>query len=185
MSATLGEITKDQLWEAAQEDPELIRQLMLNRQAKQALGTALSALPSQASPETAQRAQATENAWRDIGREFGLLSSTEIARAVGKSGRSYAFDRRHAGQLMAVKRGGHYFFPAFQLDASGPRPVIKMLVAEAKRLDVREASVLLWLVTPAIWWDGVGSAEANRPVDHLDDSDGVLAAFCSTFGADG
>lgn len=55
--------------------------------------------------------------WADIGHLAG-----EVARAVGKSGRSYASDRRKASQLLAVRRGGHHFFPAFQLDASGPVP---------------------------------------------------------------
>lgn len=184
MSAAGNEITKDELWEAAQDDPEVARQVMLIRRAKRSLGDRLAVMPTQVSRQTADRAQATENAWRDIDREFGLLGSAEIAAAVGKSGRSYAADRRKVGQLLAVRRGGHYFYPAFQLDESGPLPVVKMLSGEAGRLGVREASVLLWLITSSTWWDGVGAEAADRPVDHLDDSELVLEAFRSTFGAD-
>ena len=184
MSAVVNEVTKDQLWEAAQDDPEVARQVMLIRRAKRALGDRLAVMPTQVSRQTADRSQATENAWRDIDREFGLLGSAEVAAAVGKSGRSYASDRRKAGQLLAVRRGGHYFYPAFQLDASGPRQVIKALAEEAATLGVREASVLLWLMTPSTWWDGLGPAAANRPVDHLDASDQIVEAFRSTFGAE-
>lgn len=91
-----------------------------------------------------QRAQATENVWRSIEQEFGLLSSSDVAGRVGKSGRSYAHDRRKAGKLLAVKRGARYFYPGFQLDASGPVPIIKSLADQAKRLGVREEITMLW-----------------------------------------
>ncbi|MEV4900110.1 hypothetical protein AB0K08_02070 [Citricoccus sp. NPDC055426] len=168
----------------AQGDAEVVHQVLLIRQAKRVLGDTLATLPTQVTREAADRGQATENAWRDIDREFGLPSSAEVAHAVGKSGRSYASDRRKAGQLLAVRRGGHYSFPAFQLDESGPRPVIEQLALEAEHLQVREPSVLLWLATPSTWWDGLGSEAADRPVDHLDEPEQILDAFRSSFGVD-
>jgi hypothetical protein len=184
MSAVPHEIPASEVLAAVQEDPELARVVMRNRQAKRILGAALSTLPTRVSPATAQRVQATENAWRDIEEEFGMLSSGEVAELVGKKGRSYAHDRRAAGQLLGVKRGGHYRYPAFEFDDSGPRPVVQKVAREAKELGVREASVLLWMVTPSTWWDGIGPDRANRPVDYLDSPDEVLAAFRSAFGSE-
>ncbi|MDQ6740900.1 MAG: hypothetical protein M3021_11240, partial [Actinomycetota bacterium] len=82
----------------------------------QSLGPALAAIETPVSPQLARSLQATENAWREIREEFGLLSSTELSRAVGSSSpnRSYASDQRNAGNLLAVKRPGGMKYPGFQ-----------------------------------------------------------------------
>lgn len=179
------EVTKDQLWEQVEADPELARRILRRRRPEHEISEALVRLPRATTPEAAQRAQATENTWRAIDAEFGLLSSTDVADRVGKAGRSYAHQRRTAGQLLAVRRGGRDYYPGFQVTATGPSPVIADLATEARELGVREASVLLWMVAPATWWDGLGPDGTNRPVDHLDRPEEILAAFHSTFGDQG
>lgn len=179
------QLAKDQLWEEVQNDPEVLRRIRRRRRPERETSEALARLPHTTTPEVAQRAQATENTWRNIEKEFGLLTSAEVADRVGKAGRSYAHQRRTNGDLLAVRRGGRDYYPGFQVTPTGPVPLMAELAAEASELGVREASVLLWMVAPATWWDGLGPESDNRPVDHLDDPDEVLAAFRSTFGDQG
>ncbi|WP_372698791.1 hypothetical protein [Arthrobacter sp. JSM 101049] len=150
-------------------------------QAAHALKSRLATLVADHSPEQASRAQAAESAWRSIDREFGLLSGAEVAQRCGSTstGRSsYATDARRSGRLLAVKRLNRYLYPAFQLGPDGPLEVIATLKAAADRLDVGEEATLLWLTAPTTWWDA-----DSRPVDHLDDPDGILAAFAAHYGA--
>ncbi|MCW2131723.1 hypothetical protein B0G38_000873 [Arthrobacter sp. VKM Ac-2550] len=65
-----------------------------------------AAIETSVSPEVVQSIQATENAWRAIEAEFGLLSSIEVSTAVGCStpNRSFAYDQRKAGRLIAASR---------------------------------------------------------------------------------
>src|SRR6185312_6666467 len=144
-------------------------------QAAHSLKSTLTALARESTPEQALRAQATENAWRTMDREFGLLPAAEVARRCGSTaaGRSsYASDARRSGRLMAVKRLNRYLYPAFQLGTDGPLGLMKDLKGKADALDVGEEATLLWLASPTTWWD-----DESRPVDHLDDPDGVLDAF--------
>lgn len=159
---------------------ELVRRIRGELTAARSLRVSLSQLDSQATPAQAYRAQATENAWRAMDREFGLLSATEAAaRTGGKSsaGRTYASDARRNGRLLGVKRLNRVLYPDFQFGPEGPLPVIRDLRTAADELDIDEATVLLWLTAPTTWW-----GDDARPVDHLDDPGAVLSAFRSHFG---
>lgn len=175
----------EEVLDLAKHDPELIRRIMDRRIPERETSEALSRLERTTTPETAQRAQATENQWRAMDKEFGLLTSSQVADRVGKSGRSYTHARHKAGELLKVRRGGHDYYPGFQVSETGPEPVMAKLAELAEQFNVREASVLLWMVAPATWWDGLGPDEANRPVDHMDDPEQIVAAFRSTFGDQG
>lgn len=145
------------------------------------LRSSLISLEGENTPEQVFRAQAAESAWRAMDREFGLLTAIEVARHCGSgaTGRSsYASDARRSGRLLAVKRLNRYLYPAFQLGTTGPLELIGTLKAASDRLDVGEEAVLLWMTSATTWWD-----EDSRPVDHLDDPEGVVAAFGSHYGA--
>lgn len=160
----------------------LVRQLHHQARAAAALRRSLAALSGDVSPEQAYRAQTTESAWRELEREFGLLTATEVARVVGstaKSAKSFASDAHRAGRLLAVRRLNRLLYPAFQLAGSGPLPVIRGLRQAAERLDVGEESVLLWLTAPTTWWGHI-----SRPVDHLDEPEEVLRAFEAHYGTE-
>lgn len=160
----------------------LVRQLHHQARTAAALRRSLSALTGDISPEQTYRAQTTENAWRQIEAEFGLLTAAEVAQRVGstaKSAKSYASDARKAGRLLAMKRMNKLLYPAFQLSGNGPLPEIRELHQAAQRLEVGEESVLLWLSAPTTWW-----GEDSRPVDHLDEPGEVLRAFEVHYGTE-
>lgn len=160
----------------------LVRQLHHQARAAAALRRSLSALSGDVSPEQAYRAQTTENAWRELEREFGLLTATEVAQVVGstaKSAKSFASDAHRTGRLLAVRRLNKLLYPAFQLTGAGPLPVVRDLRRAAQRLEVGEESVLLWLTAPTTWW-----GDRSRPVDHLHDPEEVLRAFEAHYGTD-
>ena len=146
----------------------------------QALGPALAAIETPVSPQLARSLQATENAWREMSEEFGLLSSTELSRAVGSSSpnRSYASDQRNAGNLLAVKRPGGMKYPGFQIDPHEHtiRPVMRPLLATAVQAGRSEAGLALWMISPNGYLDG------DRPVDRLDsDPESVVKAAADSF----
>ncbi|WP_417216689.1 hypothetical protein [Arthrobacter sp.] len=144
-----------------------------------ALGPALSEVDVDTSPQLARSLQATENAWRDMEAEFGLLTSVEVSRAVGSRSpnRSYASDQRGAGRLLAVKRPGGYKYPGFQIDRreQAIRPVMHELIALATEADRSESGLALWMISPTGYLDGL------RPVDLLDEPDHVVEAARQSF----
>lgn len=160
----------------------LVRQLRHQARTAAILRRSLSELTGEVSPEQAHRAQATENAWRAIEGEFGLLTAADVAQLVGstaKSTKSYASDARRAGRLLAVKRLNRLLYPGFQLTEAGPLPVIRDLHQTAQDQGVGEESVLLWLSAPTTWW-----GETSRPVDHLGETEEVVRAFQSHYGTE-
>lgn len=112
-----------------------------------------------------------EHFWRGIEDEFGLLTSLEVARALGASAnRSFASDQRRAGRVLALRRLNRYVYPGFQFDGAAVRPVIGRLSALARRRGLDDRAVIAWLCRPTTYLRG----EARRPVDHLDEPDLVL-----------
>jgi ribosomal protein L7/L12 len=145
----------------------------------EALGPALAQVEVETSPQLARSMQATENAWRKMEAEFGLLTSLEISKAVGSKSpnRSYASDQRAAGKLLAVKRPGGFKYPGFQLDRHEHtvRPVIQDLIKLAADAGRSEAGLALWIVSPTGYLDG------SRPVDLLDEPETVVEAARQSF----
>lgn len=147
-----------------------------------ALRPALASLPSVVTPELAQGAMATENAWRSMEQEFGLLKAQDASRALGSraKGRStLAHDRRESGQLLGVRRGNAVLYPGFQFDKNGDVhkviPALIQLTHQARRSDEDLAQ---WICLPSGYLDG------DRPVDRLQDADAVLAAAQGHFGVE-
>ena len=134
-----------------------------------ALGPAMAAVRGATSPQLARAIMATENVWARVEKEFGLLTSMEVARLIGskRSSRSLAADQRAAGKLMGLRQGNAYFYPGFQFDRRTGRalPVMPVLASAAREVGWDDEDLILWLVSPSGYFAG------DRPVDHLADSD--------------
>ncbi|MGC0251230.1 hypothetical protein [Pseudactinotalea sp. Z1748] len=137
------------------------------------LAPALEALPTRVSPQIARAAQATENAWRDIEIEFGMLTSTEVAQRLGYGpNRTWASNQRKAGRLVGVRRGGRYLYPGFQIAQGRVVPAMAGLLELAEEHTWSSESLVLWLCSPSGRF-----AEGQRPVDVLHgDAEAVLVA---------
>ncbi|MFD0046998.1 hypothetical protein ACFVGV_17590 [Pseudarthrobacter scleromae] len=144
-----------------------------------ALGPALAEIETPVSPQLARSLAATENAWRKLEAEFGLLSSREVSELVGSRSpnRSYASEQRSKGKLLAVKRPGGLRYPGYQFDRTehAIRPVMADLIRVASEAERSEASVALWMTLPSGYLDGA------RPVDQLSDPDKVVEAAQQSF----
>jgi hypothetical protein len=147
-----------------------------------ALGPVLANVETPVSPQLARSLQATENVWRDMQEEFGLLSSREVSELVGSRSpnRSYASDQRSKGKLLAIKRPGGLRYPGFQFDPRLHviRPVMEELIKVAAEADNSEADLALWLYIPTGYLDG------DRPVDRLDDTETVVDAARQSFNVE-
>lgn len=147
-----------------------------------ALGSAVAAVKLRASPQMARGIQATENAWRDMEDEFGLLSASEVAERMGSRSRSrngYATDKRKAGKLLGIKRRNAYLYPGFQFDRSANvLPVIPRLLTVAAEYGISHEGLAQWLCAPT------GQLDDERPVDHLHEPERVAQAAVNHYGVE-
>lgn len=123
---------------------------------------------------------ATEEMWRAVHAEFGLLTAQELPELLGLPTPEDVLALYAEGFLIAVHRGGRVLFPGFQVDrdARAVRPVIRELRLVAEESGRSEASLILWLVVSSSYLDGA------RPVDLLDDHDKILTAAREAFGVE-
>ncbi|WP_442545230.1 hypothetical protein ACSBOX_06010 [Arthrobacter sp. KN11-1C] len=145
-----------------------------------ALGAAMATSPVAVSPQTARSLQAAENIWRSIEREFGMLSSMEVAELLGsrKPNRSLASGLRNDGTIVGIMRGNAYRFPGFQFDADKGAvvPAMPKLIALAREDGRSDEGLVYWLTSPSSLFH-----EQDRPVDHLHEEEQVLAAARDQF----
>lgn len=141
---------------------------------------AMAKSPVVISPQTARSLQAAENIWRSIEREFGMLSSMEVAELLGskKPNRSLASGLRNDGSIVGIMRGNAYCFPGFQFDAAKAAVVAAMpkLIALARENGRSDEGLVFWLTSPSSHFH-----EQDRPVDHLGEEDRVMAAARDQF----
>ena len=146
------------------------------------LRRAMAASPDVVSPQLARALQATENMWRSIATEFGLLTSGQVAERLGASpsNRKLAARRRAAHQIAGVVRGNAVLYPGFQFDRADGKiiPVMARLIELAAANGWSEADLLLWLCSPTTAFDA-----EDRPVDHLAQPEAVLRAAKNQFEA--
>ena len=144
------------------------------------LRRAMAASPDVVSPQLARSLQATENVWRSIAAEFGLLTSGQVAELLGArpSKRKLAARRRAAHQIAGVARRNAVLYPGFQFDrATGTIfPVMARLIELATANGLSEEDLLLWICSPTTAFD-----TEDRPVDHLAEPDAVLGAAKDQF----
>lgn len=146
------------------------------------LERALSSLPTTVAPGIARAVQATENLWRQVETEFGLLSSAEVAETLGASNanRAYASALRKRGKLAGIERKNSFLYPGFQLDPQKQqvRPWVAPLLELAKEHDRSESDALIWMLAPSNFFDG------SRPADNLNDGERILAGAAGTWGTE-
>jgi hypothetical protein len=125
-------------------------------------------------PAAVLQARRNAAARHELLREFGALTSGDIAILAGsKAHNRAALSNRwkHEGRIFAVSHQGTAFYPAFQFESDGrPREVVaRVLSAVAGKLS--DWGVALWFTGANGWLGG------RRPVDLLtSDPDRVAAA---------
>lgn len=120
-------------------------------------------------PAIERAVEATENVWRAVESEFGLLSPPEVDTVLKPSNAS---DLRQRGELLGTLRKNDYVFPGFQFDheAGAVRPWVAPLLTLAARNERSAADVIMWMMSPTTYFDG------DRPADHADDAPRLLSA---------
>ena len=143
------------------------------RRSVAALESALNRVPDEVetSPQVARSVQATENRWRRMSKEFGMLDSASVAELVGNSSRNRnkASQLAKQGKILGVQRGNRTLYPSFEfdIDAGKVRPVIAEVARIAgERWD--SESLLQWFCAPNGFLDG------RRPVDLITDEAALL-----------
>lgn len=145
-----------------------------------ALSIAASAIETDTSPQVARSVQATENAWRAMEREFGLLSGHQIAEREGSvGGTSLARDRRRKGKLLGIQRRNTILYPGFQFDAAGGVfPVVLLALSRARELRIDDESLARWFCNPSATLQGL------RPADVMGESAHIITALEAGFGVE-
>ena len=137
-----------------------------------ALFRALEGVDADVSPQLARSVQATINAVKHIGREFGFLTESEALSALGPDSDpdAHEFTLRYRSQTL---------YPRFLFESSPDgagsmqmRPLMKDLKKIADEYGWNGSDVVLWMTSPTIWF-----ADEGRPVDHFDEPARVLGAF--------
>jgi len=160
---------------------EIAKEAVHARLTADALGAAIHAAHTHASPALAAATQARENLYDRIEAEFGMLTSAQAGEAMGsrsKATRNLALNAQRQGVLLGVRRGRYTLYPGFQFDAQGVRKVIADLIAVGNRYGRTEAGLIQWLMSPTTYLGG------KRPVDIIDEPDQLLAAAESSFGVE-
>ncbi|MBT8163803.1 MULTISPECIES: hypothetical protein [Arthrobacter] len=126
----------------------------------------------EASPGVARSVQASENRWRTIAEEYGLLDSGEVAALLGGSGknRNRAHQLAKEGKIIGVKRGRGTLYPGFEFDHGEVRPVIAEVAAIGRRNHWSDPHLLLWLASPN------GYLEGGVPAQMMEDTGRILEA---------
>lgn len=131
-------------------------------------------VPTSFVPNATAVLQARRNATarEDLLRDFGALSSAEVAELAGsKASNKAALANRwkQEGRIFSVPFRSSVLFPAFQFDPEGqPRPVIAEVIASLKPTG-SDWELALWFTAPTGWLAG------RRPVDLLDDDPAAVA----------
>jgi hypothetical protein len=138
----------------------------------------LEAVEADVSPQLVRSVQATINAVKEIGRDFGFLTEPEALTALGpgKDTEVHDFTLRYRGQTL---------YPRFLVEPSPGgagsmrvRPLMKDLKKIADEYRWTGSDVVLWMTSPTTWF-----ADEGRPVDHLEEPARILAAFEDEAGA--
>lgn len=161
-------------------DERTLRAVLTTSRSIRAAQVAAAAAQETLSPQLARAVQSTENAWRRIERDHGLLTSGEVAEQLGsvaKNQSEYAAAKRKQGKLIGVQRGGAILHPGFQFENGKIHAVVPELISSAAALDLPLDELVQWLCAPHEAFDD------DLPVQHLDDAVVLLEALEDDFGA--
>lgn len=176
---------KDPMPEAARArlDADVVQRVRQTMIGQAALRTTLEASPSTPSVQSVRGLLATENLWRSIEGEFGLLSGAEVADRMGSTAKGrnqsgFAADKRRAGKVLGIERLNGIVYPGFQFADGTVHPTIGSLIAIIRVYGKSERGLVQWLCSPSGYFDG------GRPVDYLDDADRVASAAEGHYGTE-
>jgi len=159
----------------------VLRNVLVYRGAVDSLQRAMVTLPTVVDPATARAVQATENVWRRVEGEFGLLSSSEVSALLGASNANRAFtsELRKRGELLAAQRKNGYVFPGFQFDheAGAVRLWVAPLLSLAQGNERSAPDVIMWMMSPTTYFDG------DRPADHVGEAQRLLSVAERAWGS--
>ncbi len=110
----------------------------------------------------------------------GTLTADEVAALLSPNNPDPALVTQllTARQLLGILHEGEMRFPAYQFDGSAVRETIPALLTIAKRSDVPSWDIALWMINRSSLF-----AAQDRPADHLDDPERLLAAAETEFDA--
>lgn len=160
---------------------EVAEEVVRTRRTVAALGRAIGAAHTSASPALAASVQAELNLYEDIGREFGLLTSARTGQAMGSRAaapRNLALQAHREGRLLTLWRGSYMLVPGFQFDEEGLRPVMRRLITLGREHERSERGLITWMMSPTTYLHG------KRPVDVIDDPERLLGTARSAFGVE-
>jgi hypothetical protein len=134
---------------------------------------ALETVQEFVSPAIARSIQARINFIREIGRDYGLLTGYTVREALD-------IDSKHPmPRMFGITYCREMLYPAFLFEPSPNlpgkqrvKPVVTELVKLADEYEWDDEDVALWLASPTTFFAGDG-----KPVDYMDDTDKILAAF--------
>lgn len=135
--------------------------------------------PKQVTAAVVAATMATEDAWRRLEEEFGLLTSAEVLVLLRPEGaESFKLDLElgaRAEILHTVRRNSVYY-PRFQFDErlGEVRPWVKPLLRLAKRYGLDHDDIILWLVRPTTYLGANADGTAPRPVDVVDNTARII-----------
>lgn len=164
-----------------------------DRQAKAAVGTladtieqslkaariAAESVVPYVSMQMASGVQATENAWRGIAAEHGMLTSRQVAELLGSDAKNpsdFVADQRSKGKIIGVPRRNAMRYPGYQFRNGEVLPSISRLIEVANQYEVPLPELAQWICIPTRQLGG------DRPADHLDEVGRVVTAAHSHYG---
>jgi hypothetical protein len=139
---------------------------------------ALESLDGDVSPQLARSVQATINLVKQIGREFGLLTESEAQATLGPGNAADLPD-------FGVRYRGETLYPGFLFEPSPGHEVptrVRPLLKDLKKIAIEYGwdgqDIIFWTTSPTTWF-----ADHDRPVDHLHEPAGVIAALTDAAGS--
>lgn len=142
-----------------------------------ALAAFLENLETPISPQAAQRFAWTEEAYRQMEEDFGLLTDYEVRDLLDAESVESVAAMHQNGQLIGFTRRGQTVYPGYQFDGDQVLPVIPKVIAVANKYNLTQSELAQWLCGPTTYFEG-----DHRPVDHLKDGDRVAEVAESHFG---
>jgi hypothetical protein len=121
------------------------------------------------------------NLWRRLETEFGLLTGREVAEILGAGpcNRGYAAAKRTARKVIGVRRGNAYLYPGFQFEHGAILAVMPPLIQLSDANGWSLENLTAWMLSPS-----TSFRAEDRPVDHLQEPEAVLAAAKNAFEAE-
>ncbi|MEV7648194.1 hypothetical protein [Arthrobacter sp. NPDC089319] len=129
-------------------------------------------------PETAAGIAATEQAMRDMEREFTFFSELDITDLVIAETLREPKDLLREGKLLGFTYRGRTVYPSFQFDPKTGmiREAVPLLLSVAAEYQIPSKELAQWLCDPS------GYLSGDRPVDHLHDIGRVVEAAKDHYG---